>query len=162
MSGGRSAKVVAAFAVLVALHYTVRPLLAWRASMDFLVIAVMLMSVRLRPGTAAFLGFATGLISDSLTPTAFGAGALGMTAIGFGASWLKAIFFADNVILHAAFFFLGKWAYDLVYVVARREGSPMEIATQLLIWSPLAALLTAAAGVAIMAAFRVTLEPERA
>jgi rod shape-determining protein MreD len=162
MNFGRSTRLVVAFAVLVLLHYTLRPLLAWRASMDFLVIAVLLTSVRLRPRTAALLGFATGLIADSLTPTAFGAGALGMTAIGFGASWLKAIFFADNVVLHAIFFFLGKWAYDLVYVIARREGSPMEMATQLLVWSPLAALLTAAAGVAIMAAFRVTLEPERA
>ena len=30
-----------------------------------------------------------------------------MTLVGFGASWLKAAFFADNVALNAMFMFLG-------------------------------------------------------
>ncbi len=65
-------RVVIAFVLLVALHYTVRPLLGWRVSMDFLVIAVLLMAVRVRPGAAAMIGFATGLVADSLTPTSRG------------------------------------------------------------------------------------------
>ena len=39
--------------VLVFLHYTLRPLLAWRASPDFLIIALLLAAVRVRPGVAA-------------------------------------------------------------------------------------------------------------
>jgi uncharacterized membrane protein YeaQ/YmgE (transglycosylase-associated protein family) len=93
MSAARALRAVAAFAVLVALHYAVRPLLGWRVMMDFLVIAVLLMAVRVRPAFAALLGFATGLIADALSPTALGAGALAMTLIGFAASWLKAVFF---------------------------------------------------------------------
>jgi rod shape-determining protein MreD len=152
---------VAAFAILVVLNYTLRPLLGWRVSIDFLVIGVLLMAVRLRPGSAALLGFVTGLAADSLTPTSLGAGALAMTGIAFGASWLKAVFFADNVVLHATFFFLGKWAYDLVYVIAERQSSAGELAMQLFVWSPLGAVLTAVTGVLIMLLFRVTLEPQR-
>jgi hypothetical protein len=36
--------------VLVALHFTLRPLLDWRAGVDFLVIGVLMVAVRVRPG----------------------------------------------------------------------------------------------------------------
>ena len=48
--------------ILVFLHYTLRPLLAWdRASPDFLIIALLLAAVRVRPGVAAMIGFVIGL-----------------------------------------------------------------------------------------------------
>src|ERR671929_1369694 len=123
-----------AFAVLVVLHYTLRPLLGWRASPDFLIIALLLVAIRVRPGTAALLGFAMGLVSDSLDPHAFGAGALGMSVVGFAASWLKAVFFADDLALNAFFFFLGKWAFDLLYLVAERRLAGGELLMQVLVW----------------------------
>ncbi len=153
---------VLAFAILVTLHYSIRPLLGWRVGMDFLVIAVLLTAVRVRPGVAAVLGFLTGLVADSLSPNAFGAGALAMTGIAFAASWLKAVFFADNVVLHAFFFFVGKWAYDIVYVLAERRLGLTEAATQLLLWSPLSAALTALVGLLLLVAFRSVLEPQSA
>jgi rod shape-determining protein MreD len=162
MSWARVARALAAFLVLVVLHFTLRPLLGWRASLDFLVIAVLLASVRVRPGAAAVIGMFTGLVADSLTPTAFGAGALGMTVIASAASWLKAVFFADNVVLHAFFFFVGKWLFDLVYLVAERRLGGMELVTQLLLWSPLAAALTAVAGVVVLLLLRPMLEPSAA
>ena len=94
-------------AILIVLHYTLRPLLAWRASIDFLIIALMFGSVRMRPGLAALFGFALGLVSDSLSMGAFGAAALGMSVVGFGASWLKAVFFADNLALNGFFMVIG-------------------------------------------------------
>jgi len=151
-----------AFLILVTLHYTVRPLLGWRASIDFLVIAVLLLSVRMRPGAAAALGFITGLVSDSLTPATLGAGALAMSVVGFAASWLRAVIFADNVVLHAFFFFIGKWAFDLIYLVLARGASPLELLAQAGVWSPLSAALTAAAGVFVMLAYRMTLDPQHA
>lgn len=151
-----------AFLLLVVLHYTVRPLLGWRASIDFLVIALLLLSVRMRPGAAAALGFLTGLISDSLTPATLGAGALAMTVVGFAASWLRAVIFADNVVLHAFFFFVGKWAFDLIYLVVARGAPPMELLAQAGVWSPLSAALTAAVGVFVMLAYRMTLDPQHA
>ena len=162
MSAARALRAVAAFAVLVALHYAVRPLLGWRVMMDFLVIAVLLMAVRVRPAFAALLGFTTGLIADALSPTALGAGALAMTLIGFAASWLKAVFFADNVVLHAFFFFAGKWTYDIIYTLAERRLGGLDLVAQLLLWSPLSAALTAVVGVLVLILFRTTLEPQSA
>jgi rod shape-determining protein MreD len=160
MTWRRTAKAVAMFAMLVALHFLLRPLLGWRVSMDFLVIAVLLTAVRVRPGTAALVGFLTGLTADAIAPTSFGAGALGMTVVGFGASWLKAVFFADNVLLHAFYFFAGKWVFDLVYTLAGARGGAADVIAQLLVWSPLAALATAISGVVIILVFRTMLEPQ--
>lgn len=158
MTVPRLVRTAALFVVLVSLHYFLRPLLGWRVAVDFLVIAVLLVAVRARPGVAAVLGFAVGLVGDAVSPSTFGAGALAMTLVGFGASWLKAVFFSDNVFLHACFFFLGKWAFDLIYVVAARQGSLYEMATQVALWSPLAAAATAVAGVSVLLLFRGVLE----
>lgn len=162
MNWRRALALTITFGVLVVLHYTVRPLLGWRAAIDFLVIAVLLLSVRMRPGAAAALGFFTGLISDALTPATLGAGALAMTVVGFAASWLRAVIFADNVVLHAFFFFVGKWAFDLIYLVVARGAPPMELLAQAGVWSPLSAALTAAVGVFVMLAYRMTLDPQHA
>lgn len=158
MNLGRGLRTAALCVALVALHYFLRPLLGWRVSMDFLVVAVLLVAVRVRPGVAAVIGCVLGLVGDSLAPSTFGAGALAMTLVGFGASWLKAVFFSDNVFLHAFFFFVGKWAFDVVFVVASRQGGVYDMATQVALWSPLAAALTAVTGVIVLLLFRGVLE----
>ena len=146
------------FVVLVALHYSVRPLLGSRISVDFLVIAVLLTAVHVRPGVAALIGFGTGLIADSLTPLSFGAGALAMTAVGSAASWLKATVFGDNVVLQAIFLAAGKLAFDAVYLVAERRLAFVDLLVQLFLWSPLSAVATGLAGVLLMFAFRISME----
>jgi len=159
---GASVRAVLSFLVFVLLHYTLRPLLGWRAPMDFLLIALLLASVRVRPGTAAIIGFFVGLISDSLAPDALGAGALAMTVVGFSASYLKAVFFADNVALNAFFFFLGKWLFDVIYFVAEHRVRGVELVQQLLLWSPLSAAATAAVGVLLLFLMRPLLDPAAA
>ena len=81
-----------------------------------------------------------------------------MSIVGFSASWLKAVFFSDNVFLHAFFFFVGKWAFDVLFVVAGRQGGVYDMATQMVLWSPLAAALTAVTGVLVLLLFRGMLE----
>lgn len=143
-----------AFVILVMLHFTLRPLLGWRAGPDFLVIATLLVSIRVRPGAAALLGLCVGLVADSVDPHVFGAGALAMTAIGFTASWLKAVFFADDVLLNALFFFLGKWAFDIIYLLAGARGDAGQMAVQLFVWSPLTAAVTAIFGLVTLLILR--------
>lgn len=147
-------RTLAAFVVLVLLHYTLRPLLGWRASPDFLIIALLLIAIRVRPGTAAILGLAMGVVADSLQPHAFGAGALGMTLVGFGASWLKAVFFADDVFLNAFFFFLGTWAFDLVFLLAEHRLGGGELLVEILVWSPLKGIVTALFGLVTLLILR--------
>jgi rod shape-determining protein MreD len=149
------------FLLLVGLQYTLRPVLAWRAPIDFLVIALLLVAVRARPGVAAVVGFALGLLADSLTPGAFGAGALAMTVVGFGASWLKAAFFADNLALNGIFVFLGKWAFDLIFLVAERRLQGVDLLVQAVLWSPLSAAVTAVMGLVVLLAVRPVLGAPR-
>jgi rod shape-determining protein MreD len=154
VSAGAALRVALAFALLVLLHYTLRPLLGWRAPIDFLSIAVLLVAVRMRPGLAAVIGFAIGLASDAITPSAFGSGALGLSVVAYLASWLKAVFFADNIALSATFFFVGKWTFDTLYLVSERRLQGPELLMQLLLWSPLAATVTALSGVLLLLLLR--------
>ncbi len=161
MSFARAFWLVVVFVLLVALHYTLRPVLAWRASIDFLVIALLLIAVRARPGAAALAGFVLGLMADSLTPEAFGAGALAMTAVGFGASWLKAAFFADNIALNGIFIFAGKWAFDVIFLLAEHRLQGTDLLVQVLLWSPLAAAATAIMGLIVLLTVRPVLGAPR-
>lgn len=140
--------------ILLVLHFTLRPLLAWRASADFLIIALVFAAVRVRPGLAAVFGLVLGLAVDSLGVSGFGANALGMSVVAFGASWLKAVFFADNFWLNAFFLFIGKWVFDLVVMIASRHTTGGEVVMHLLVWSPLQAAVTAAFGVLVLMLLR--------
>jgi rod shape-determining protein MreD len=161
MNLGSMARAVATFLILVLLHYTLRPLLGWRAPMDFLLLALLLSAIRVRPAVAAVIGLALGIISDSLTPEALGAGAMAMTVVGYLASWLKAVFFADNLALNAFFFFLGKWIFDVIYFSIEQKLGGIELIQQLLLWSPLSAAATALAGILLLLVMRPLLEPSR-
>jgi rod shape-determining protein MreD len=162
VSFSRTISLAVIFLLLVVLHYTLRPVLAMRASIDFLVIALLLVAVRTRPGAAALAGFALGLLSDSLTPESFGAGALAMTIVGFGASWLKAAFFADNIALNGVFIFAGKWTFDTIFLLAEHRLQGTDLLVQVLLWSPLAAAATAAAGLVVLLTVRPVLGAPRA
>src|SRR6478672_13478639 len=162
MNLGSMARAVATFLILILLHYTLRPLLGWRAPMDFLLLALLLSAIRVRPAVGAIIGLILGIVSDSLTPEALGAGAVAITVVGYLASWLKAVFFADNLALNAFFFFLGKWLFDLIYFVVEQRIGGIELVQQLLLWSPLSAAATAVAGVVLLLIMRPMLEPSHA
>lgn len=162
MNLGSTLRALLTFLILVLLHYTLRPLLGWRAPIDFLLLALLLTTIRVRPAAGAIIGLALGLISDSLTPAALGAGAVGMTVVGYLASWLKAVFFADNLALNALFFFLGKWVLDVIYFTVEQRLGGIEVIQQILLWSPLSAAATAIAGVLLLLIMRPLLEPARA
>lgn len=162
MSWGITVRTVLVCAILIVLHFTLRPLLGWRAGIDFMLIALMFGSVRLRPGAAAVYGLLLGLVADSLSVSTFGSSALAMTVVGYAASWLKAVFFADNLALNAFFLFLGKWLFDVIYVLAERRLSGWELVMQLVAWSSLSAAATALAGVLVLALLRPLLEARTA
>jgi rod shape-determining protein MreD len=149
-------------AILIMLHYTLRPLLGWRAPIDFMLIAALFGAVRMRPGFAAVYGLSLGLIADALAASGFGAAALGMTLVAYGASWLKAVFFADNLALNALFLFVGKWVFDVIVVFAGHRLSGADLAMQILVWSPLSSAVTALAGALVLTILRPLMEPRPA
>ncbi len=145
--------------ILIVLHYTLRPLLGWsRVEIDFMVIATVFGAVRMRPGLAALYGLFLGLVSDSLALGTFGAAALGLSLVAFAASRLKAVFFADDLRLNALFLFLGEWAFRIIFLLAGHRTAGAELVMNLLVWSPLSAAVTAAAGVLVLSLLRPLME----
>jgi rod shape-determining protein MreD len=147
-------RVALVFVILVVLHFTLRPLLAWRASPDFLLIAVLLIAIRVRPGTAAVVGFVVGIVADTLTLDAFGSTALAMSLVAFGSSWIKAVFFADDLALNAFFFFLGKWLFEIILLLTQQRAGGGELVIEMLVWAPLGAAVTALGGVVTLMLLR--------
>jgi rod shape-determining protein MreD len=158
MNWGSMLRTVICCVILIMLHYTVRPLLGWRAPIDFMLIAALFGAVRMRPGVAAMYGLMLGLVSDALAVSGFGAAALGMTIVAYSASWLKAVFFADNLALNAFFLFVGKWMFDVIVVLAARRIVGNELLMQIFVWTPLAAALTAIAGAIVLTMLRPIME----
>lgn len=150
------------FIALVAAHFSLRPLIGGPVPIDFLCLAVLFAAVRVRPGVAAIIGFLAGIGMDSLALQGFGSSALAFTIVAFGASWLKAVFFADNLGLTALFVFLGKWAFDVVYVLVSGGVPDGQVLVQVLLWSPLAAALTALVGVTLLVLARPVFGTRRA
>jgi rod shape-determining protein MreD len=142
------------FALLAALHFYVRPRL-WdsRAAPDFLLLALMLVAIRARPGVAAVVGFVVGMISDVLTPAGFGAGALAHTVVGYLAALGRSVFFPDNLLVNAGLFAAGVMLRNTLMLLA--SGTPAgQLSASLLVWAPLQAITTAVAGVVILLLFR--------
>jgi rod shape-determining protein MreD len=142
------------FLLLVIAHFTVRPLVGGPAPVDFLLIAVLFIAVQLRPGLAALFGFGVGLATDALAPESFGAGALALTLVGYAGGWLRAVFLADQLPLTALVVFGGKWLFDAIYLAVGPAKRGTSAVVQLLLWSPLAAALTAIVAIVMLTLFR--------
>ena len=147
------------FTLLLTAHFAVRPLFGGRANVDFIIIAILFSAARMRPGLAALTGFLTGLAIDALAPSSFGASALVLSLVAFGASWLKAVFFAENVALTGLFVFGGKWLFDFAMTVLTGGASGTSLVATLLLWSPLSAALTALLAVVLLTMFRSSHRP---
>ncbi len=147
-------QVVVVLLVMVVLQFYIRPRL-WgpRVSPDFLFLGLMLFALRSSPGVAALAGFVIGLASDALTPAHFGAGMMAHTVVGYVSSWSRAVFFADNILVNAAFVGVGLWVRDLLMLLLSGAGD-RPLFTELTIYSPLEALATAAFALLVLLAFR--------
>jgi rod shape-determining protein MreD len=156
MSSNRVSRVqlVLVMVLLLVLQFYLRPRL-WdaRISPDFLLIALMLFAMRSSPGLAALAGFAVGVIADTLTPARFGAAALAHTLVGYFASWGRAVFFADNMLVNAGFVAVGLWLRDFIVLMASGTDH-RQMLTELTLYSPLQALTTAGFALVVLILFR--------
>jgi rod shape-determining protein MreD len=148
--------------LLVLLQFTVRSRLGGdRVAPDFLLLALMIYTIRAEPGKSAAAGFILGLLRDALTPASFGAGALAHTLVGFCSSWAKAVFFAEHVFVKGCLFFAGTWLRNVIVLLVSGRLDSSQVAWELLVWSPLQGLTTAAVGVVVLWFFRDWLSPRR-
>jgi len=149
--------------ILVVLHFTVRSHLGGdRVAPDFLLLALLIYTIRAEPGKSAAAGFIIGLLRDAMTPVSFGAGALAHTLVGFSSSWAKAVFFAEHVFVKGCLFFAGTWLRNLIVLLVSGKMQSSQMAWELLVWSPLQGLTTAIVGIGVLWFFRGWLSPRRA
>lgn len=136
---------------LVLLHFSVRTRLGNdRIAPDFMLLALLMYTIRAAPGPSAGAGFLVGIIRDALTPASFGAAALAHTIVGYLSSWAKAVFFAENLFVNGCIFFGGTWVRNLVVSLASGELKGAPLLSELLVWSPLQSLTTAVVGVLVL------------
>ena len=158
MRSSRAAGLALLFLLLLFLHFSLRPLLAWKAGVDFLLIAVLLVSVRVGAGGAAVLGLVGGLAADSLAPSAFGSATLAMTLVATLSSWIRSSFFGEHLMLNALFLLAGKIAFDAVFLIIEQRLTGMALVMQLVTWSALSAVVTAIIGLGVLVLFRPFIE----
>jgi rod shape-determining protein MreD len=140
--------------LLVLLHFYVRPRFGpARLSPDLLLFALVTFAMRSGPGAGAVAGFLIGLINDALAPARFGASTLAHTVVGYAAAWGRAVFFADNLLVTAAFVAVGLWLRDLILLVASGAGGA-ELGATLALYAPIQGVITAAAGAVVLFAAR--------
>ena len=140
--------------LLVLLHFYVRPRFgSVRLSPDLLLFALVTFAMRSGPGAGAVAGFLIGLVNDALAPARFGASTLAHTVVGYAAAWGRAVFFADNILVTAAFVAVGLWLRDLILLVASGAAGA-ELGATLALYAPLQGVITAAAGAIVLFAAR--------
>jgi rod shape-determining protein MreD len=136
---------------LVALQFSVRSRLGdERIAPDFLLLALMIYTIRANPGKGAVAGLIVGLLRDAIAPASFGAGALAHTLVGYLSAWGKAVFFAENLFVNGCLFFAGTWLRNLVVAIASGALQGGQLGWELLVWSPLQSLTTAISGVLVV------------
>src|SRR5258706_5172445 len=78
--------------VLVILQFTVRSHLGGdRVAPDFLLLALLIYTIRSEPGKSAAAGFVIGLLRDALAPASFGSAALASAPVGVHSSRAKGV-----------------------------------------------------------------------
>ncbi len=140
--------------ILLLLEFYLRPsLIEGRGMPDLLLLVLLLLCLRLSPGMAALAGLAIGLTIDVLSPARFGANMIAHVALGYGAAWGRAVFFADNLAVNVGLFLFGTWCRNLAVLLL--SGAALgRLTAEALIWGPLQGLTTAAVGLLVVILFR--------
>jgi hypothetical protein len=73
--------------------------------------------------------------------------------VGYLAAWGRAVFFADNLLVNAAFVAVAVWVRDFILLLASGTGQG-RLLMELTLNSPLQALSTAVVALLVLAAFR--------
>lgn len=131
--------------MLAFLHFALRPVIdPWFARPNLLVCAVLVAALKLRPGAAAGVGFALGLLEDAWALADLGMSALLLVLMGYLGSRTREQFVGEEPLFMGTYMFIGTWLYQAA--VYLRLGAGGDALSYLLVESPLDALATSAVG----------------
>jgi rod shape-determining protein MreD len=155
MTEGTRWQFVVFICLLVALHFFLRYGVAlgiWAP--DLLVVALLLVSRRVRPGTAAGIGVLLGLLEGSANPVLFGVPSLALAILGYLGSRSRELLAGDDPLNLVAFLFVGTVAYQfLLFLVLAMQGRGVS-PVALLIPALLGGIYAAAAGLGAVSLYR--------
>ena len=146
---GRPFVLALVVAALVVGHYAVRPFLSPRMSVGFLLVGVLFLAVRVRPGVAAVAGLVAGLAADASGALPLGTTSLVWITLAFLAARMRAVLFGEQAGVAGVVAFGASWVGDLLLALARPSGTSGLSAASLFVWSPIGALLTAGLAIGV-------------
>jgi cell shape-determining protein MreD len=104
--------------LLLFLHFLFRPLFVrLPVAPNLLVGALLLATLRLRAGHAAFLGFGLGLLEAAMALEGMGWYALALTVIGYVGARSRDLLFADARFYVFGYLFVGTWIAESVLLL---------------------------------------------
>lgn len=143
--GGGRLSALAAVGGLAVLHLLLHPLLStWPAAPHLIAGAVLVAGIRLRPGSAALVGFALGLLEEAMVLAAPGPLAAVYAATGYLAARSWTLLFTDARPFLPVYLVSGGWILIIVNTWITSNDLTWSFS---LLSAPAAALLTAAAAV---------------
>ncbi len=138
-------------AALVVLHFVLHVGLGLGpAAPDLLTVALLIGARESGLGTAAGLGLGFGLLEDALSVLSFGSNSVALTVVGVAGSVSRDLFVGDSLVFLASYFWLGKWAREVLRWVMVREELRQPFVEQILLQAPIGALYAAAVGVLVV------------
>lgn len=155
MTEGTRWKFLLFVVALVVLHFVLRVGLGLGyLAPDLLVVALLLASRRLRPGSAAALGFFLGLLEGSVNDFVFGRASLALAVLGYLGSRSREWLAGDDPLTLVAYFFAGTLLYSvLLFVLLAAAGAGGSLMA-LLIPALLASLYAGAVGLGASTLYR--------
>jgi hypothetical protein len=137
--------------VLLMLHFFLHVGLAYGGSApDLLTVGLLLAAREVGLGRAAAIGFAFGLLEDSLSVLTFGANVVAMTCVGIGGAVTRDFFVGDSRHFIVLYFWLGKWLRDLMHWVSVGDGARQPFVDQVLVQGAIGGGYAAAVGLALV------------
>jgi rod shape-determining protein MreD len=113
--------------VLAFLHFALDPLFdSWFASPNLLLCAVLVSARQLRPGAAAAVGFACGVLEDAMAVSHFGLATLLLVLVAYLGSLTRDTFVGEEPLFMGTYLFVGTWAYETtIFLILGASGDPL-------------------------------------
>jgi rod shape-determining protein MreD len=114
-------------AALAFLHFTLRPALdSWYASPNLLVCAALIAARGLKPTPAVAVGFALGLLEDSIAVSYFGLATLLLVLLTYLGSRTRDLFLGEERLFIGTYLVVGTWLYETAsYLLMGGGGSAL-------------------------------------
>ncbi|MGD8698954.1 MAG: rod shape-determining protein MreD [Gemmatimonadales bacterium] len=132
-------------AALAFLHFTLRPVLdSWYVGPNLLVCGALIAARGLRPNAAIAVGFALGLLEDSIAVSYFGLATLLLLLLTYMGSRTRDLFLGEERLFIGTYLVVGTWLYETASYLLMGGGG--NVWSYVFVQAPLDGLATGVLG----------------